>query len=188
MQSAGIMEEERAKIQPYGIGVETEPPVNRPKLTLKYLQGLIETLQEDHHKLSERVDELSKLLENEKNTRESHGSFQWSVAVIPAAAASEGRLQSGADPIAMDSILLELQEAARIADEITEHAAAASASRPVPIHPGPADGTTTAAASDAAAPTMQPPGFSPIMTSRAERHQKRKPPSFWSKLFGRASR
>jgi|GEM_PF-6615612 len=118
-------------------------------------------------------------------------------AVVPlTAAASERRPSSPENPPSLESILKELQEAARIADEIAEHAAeqaAAADKRPpdsredVPGQPGQNLPIREAAdVNPASAPP--PPSYAydaPILIPRAERHGKRKR-SFWSRLFGRA--
>lgn len=81
----------------------------------------------------------------------------------------------------MDSILQELQEAARIADEIAEHAATGEG--PIPLSLGKDDGLSSYGEGQEAS-LVSHAHFSPILTSRAERHQRRKR-SFWSRLFGR---
>ncbi len=185
MTQVGVMETEPLENQPLREAGESAGTSAKPqKLTLKYLLGLIQTLQEDQQILSARVDELTKLLHHANKRNEDSAKTEWAVAVIPDAAGHERPLRTSADQMQPNgSMLLELQKASRIAEEIAQHAA-------VEVRPAPA-----AAASEASAGTLMPgnepkpvPDFYTVTVSRAERHQRPKKRSFWSKLFKREAK
>jgi hypothetical protein len=114
-----------------------------------------------------------------------HQSAEWAIAPLPAAAAAEGRLKDRSDPASMESILQELKEAARIADEIAEHAAAVHAQDS--LRREESEKQPSSPASEIFEPVPRLPQYAsdaPILISRAERHHRHKR-SFWSRLFGR---
>lgn len=154
MTQTGEIEAQNTEVHP-ALELWAEP---RPRLTLKYLHGVIQSLQVEQQNISARVDELANWLEGEPWQNDHN------------------RQLTPPNPQPKEALLLELQEAARIAEEISAHAAA----REVAAH-----------AIDESPPSLpdQPiepaaePEQTPIFVSRAERHRKPKKRSIWSKLF-----
>jgi hypothetical protein len=169
---------------------------SHPRLTLKYLHGMIQSLQQEQQNMSTRMDELVNWLETAPWNNE-HPSRT---------------VQPKSQP--KDALLLELQEAARIAEEIAAHAAAQEVAvhdmqpgkQNLPLQPAhiaadelvspaeqlPSRQNAPNAKDGQAIPAEQPEKPASvrqeptmIFIPRSERHRKPLKRPLWAKLFGR---
>lgn len=156
------------------LAVSPSAITRRPKLTLTYLNNIIQSIQEEQRNLSLRVDELMNALED----------APWKDYGTPQQASSSAQSN--------ETLLLELQEAARIAEEIATHAAA----QEVAVHAAQVDSDRASSPPAQSANESEPtenqpikPAVEPeppaILVSRAERHKRPQRRSLWSKLFSR---